>query len=130
MFILDTNTLIYYFKGVGRVAERLLSHSPKEVGIPTVVLYEIEVGIGKSTSPKKRREQLDELISRIALFPFGRHEALAAASIRVRLEKEGVPIGAIDNLIAGTVLANRGTLVTHNKKEFERVPGLVCEDWF
>ena len=48
MFVLDTNTLIYFFKGLGKVEQNLLSESPKEVGIPTIVLSELEVGIGKS----------------------------------------------------------------------------------
>lgn len=32
-------------------------------------------------------------------------------------------------LIAATVLANKGTLVTNNVREFSRVPGLLVEDW-
>ena len=28
MFVLDTNTLIYFFKGKGRVAERMLLEKP------------------------------------------------------------------------------------------------------
>ena len=61
MFVLDTNTLIYYFKGMGRVAERLLAHSPQGIGIPAVVVYELEVGIAKSTQPEKRQQQLAEM---------------------------------------------------------------------
>ena len=61
MYILDTNTLIYFFKGMGNVADNLLAASPKDIGGPAVVLYEIEYGIAKSTSPKKRLKQLEEL---------------------------------------------------------------------
>jgi len=42
MYVLDTNTLIYFFKGLGNVATNLLEKSPKDIGIPTIVLYEIE----------------------------------------------------------------------------------------
>jgi tRNA(fMet)-specific endonuclease VapC len=55
VYILDTNTLIYFFKGIGRVADNLLAVSPKDIGIPAVVLYELEYGIARSTSPKKGR---------------------------------------------------------------------------
>jgi len=58
MYLLDTNTLIYFFKGMGNVAQELLSKSPKEIGIPSIVLYELEVGIAKSKSPRKRLQQL------------------------------------------------------------------------
>jgi tRNA(fMet)-specific endonuclease VapC len=48
MFLLDTNTLIYFFKGQGNVAERLFAVPPGDVAISSVSLYEIEVGIAKS----------------------------------------------------------------------------------
>jgi tRNA(fMet)-specific endonuclease VapC len=55
---LDTNTLIYFYEGEGDVAQQLLTKSPLEIGIPAIVLLELEVGIAKSSSPKKRRQQL------------------------------------------------------------------------
>ena len=129
-YVLDTNTLIYFFKGLGRVADRLLAIPPNEIGIPAIVLYEIEVGIAKSKSPQKRKAQIQEFASLVNIIPFGPAEAKCAAAIRVKLEKEGFPIGPHDILIAASALANNCTLVTHNKGEFERVPGLIIEDWF
>ncbi|MCK5842816.1 MAG: type II toxin-antitoxin system VapC family toxin [Candidatus Sabulitectum sp.] len=130
MYVLDTNTLIYFFKGRGNVAEQLLGRSPEEISIPSVVLYELEVGIAKSTNPARRRQQLDSLVSQITILPFGVQEAGISAKIRATLEREGKPIGPYDTLIAGTALANLAILVTHNTAEFERVKGLVIEDWF
>jgi len=57
-YVLDTNTLIYFFKGLGNVSDRLLSIPPAEIGLPAIVLYELEVGIGKSGTSKKRKTQL------------------------------------------------------------------------
>jgi len=130
MFILDTNTLIYFFKGVGEVSRHLLSTPPVEIGLPAIVLYELEVGIGKSKSPEKRRAQLREFASLIMVFPFGREEVSAAALIRIKLETKGFPIGPYDILIAATAMANNATLITHNSKEFERIEGLKLKDWF
>ncbi|TMH73631.1 MAG: type II toxin-antitoxin system VapC family toxin [Betaproteobacteria bacterium] len=45
MFVLDTNTVIDYFKGRGKVAEKLLSVAPREVALPAVVAYEVWVGV-------------------------------------------------------------------------------------
>lgn len=130
MYILDTNTLIYFFKGIGNVANILLSKSPKDISIPSITLYEIEVGIAKSNNPEKRKKQLESLISRISITPFGANEAEVAAMIRADLENKGKPIGPYDTLIAGIALSNNATLVTHNTKEFERVNGLTIEDWY
>jgi len=130
MYLLDTNTLIYFFKGQGRIAERLLSTSPTEVVVPTLVVYEIEVGIAKSTQPAKRRRQLAELLSVIKVLPFDQAAASAAAGVRAMLEGRGHPIGPLDTLIAGTAISQRATLVTHNTREFRRVAKLVLEDWY
>jgi tRNA(fMet)-specific endonuclease VapC len=129
-YVLDTNTLIYFFKGMGKVADRLLALPPSEIGIPTIVLYELEVGIAKSKFPQKRSAQFQEFISLLNILPFDLAEAKCAAMIRAKLEKKGIPIGPYDVLIAASALANHWTLVTHNKEEFGRVEGLKIEDWF
>lgn len=130
MYLLDTNTLIYFFKGEGQVAQHLFTHSPSQIAIPSIVIYELEVGIAKSTSPKKRQEQLASLIQNVTLIPFDLGEARASAKIRADLERLGSPIGPIDTLIAGCALAHHYTLVTRNLKEFEKVKGLKTENWF
>ena len=52
MWVLDTNTVISFFKNQGNVPEILFQHSPQEIAIPAIVLYELQVGIAKSSSPK------------------------------------------------------------------------------
>jgi tRNA(fMet)-specific endonuclease VapC len=130
MYALDTNTLIYFFKGLGRVGENLLAAQPRDVAIPAVVLYELEVGLAKSTSPAKRRRQLAALLATVSVLPLAAAEAAAAARVRATLEVAGTPISIIDTLIAGTALAHRATLVTHNVAEFGRVDGLHVVDWY
>jgi tRNA(fMet)-specific endonuclease VapC len=130
MYVLDTNILIYFFKGLGDVAQKLLSVSPKDIGVPAVVLYELEYGIARSSSPKKRQHQLAELCSLVSVLPFGREEAKLTADIRAKLEKKGTPIGPYDLLVAGTAVSNNAVLVTNNVKEFSRIPKLKIENWF
>ncbi len=130
MYILDTNTLIYFFKGVGNVASKFLTVPPKEIAIPSIVLFELEYGIAKSSLPKKRQAQLKEICSLVEVLPFEKEEARLSALIRAQLEKNGTPIGPYDVLIAGIALAHRGILVTNNTKEFSRVSKLKTENWY
>ena len=51
------------------------------------------------------------------------------ADIRMALERAGTPIGSNDLLIAAHARARGLTLVTHNLREFARVPGLNAVDW-
>ena len=128
--MLDTNTLIYFFKGRGEVEENLFAYSPKDIFIPSIVIYELQVGIAKSNNPQKREKQLATLLEQVNVIEFGEREAKASALIRADLEKKGTPIGPIDILIAGSAKAHNLTLVTHNTKEFMRVEGLALKDWF
>jgi len=129
-YCLDTSTLIYFFKGLGNVSSQMLTVAPGEIAVPAIVMFELEVGIGKSSSPRKRTTQLQEFISLVTIISFGQSEAKCAAGIRIKLERQGLSIGPYDILIAASALANNRTLVTHNSREFERVDGLKIEDWY
>ena len=130
MLALDTDTLIYFFKGAGRVKENLLATPPREVGVPAVVVYELEIGILKSSHPAKRRAQLDEFLALTTILPLDGNAAKSAAEIRAELERSGTPIGPMDTLIAGIALAHGATLVTNNTVEFQRVRTLKLMDWY
>ena len=130
MFVLDTNAVIHYFKGQGRVAERLLTVSPGEVALPSLVVFELTVGVLRSDNPARRQAQLELFLGTVTTLPFGRPEAAAAARVRADLEAEGRPIGPYDVLIAGTALAQGAVLVTRNVREFNRVRGLAVENWY
>ncbi len=130
MYVLDTNTLIYYFKGQGQVAQNLANIPAEEIIISTIVVFELQVGIAKSNSPAKRIKQLQQLLSRVNQVDFDRNMAVSAATIRAQLEQQGTPIGPMDVLIAGTAMSLQATLVTHNVREFSRILGLSIADWY
>ncbi|WP_333607344.1 type II toxin-antitoxin system VapC family toxin [Arsukibacterium sp.] len=129
-YALDTNTLIYFFKGMGNVQQRLLAKSPGDILLPAVVLYELETGIAKSQAPARRRDQLNELLKVIQIIPFDAKAAKIAADVRADLEQQGRMIGPLDNLIAASAKAAGAILVTRNVSEFSRIAGLVVENWF
>jgi tRNA(fMet)-specific endonuclease VapC len=130
MYALDTNSVSYFLKGRGRVAERLLAQPPSSVGLPSLVLYELEYGAARSQAPADLKARLAALLRSLRVLPFGEAEARAAARIRADLEKAGKPIGPFDLLIAATALEQQAVLVTHNTREFRRVKGLRVEDWY
>ncbi len=115
---------------MGSVSKNVFLQSPNEIFVPTVVLYELQVGIEKSNNARNRIKQLQALLQKVTVLSFGENEAKIAAKIRVNLELSGTPIGPIDVLIAGCAKANNLTLVTRNLKEFERIPELKLENWY
>lgn len=130
MYLLDTNTVGYLLKDAGNTAQRLRAVSPNQVAVSAVTLFELRVGVIKAGASEDRLRRVQQFLELIRLVDFGEREAVAAAAVRADLEKAGSLIGPLDNLLAGTALANSATLVTHNLKEFSRVKGLRTEDWY
>jgi tRNA(fMet)-specific endonuclease VapC len=60
----------------------------------------------------------------MTILPFGDEEAQVAAALRKELESQGQSIGMADYLIATVCIANQGTLLTRNRKHFQRVKDL------
>jgi tRNA(fMet)-specific endonuclease VapC len=130
VFALDTNAFIYLLKDIGQVRQRVERTHPSDLAVPAIVAYELETGTLKSRDPSARRRDLNRILSSMTVLPFDQRVAEVSARVRFDLERAGRKIGPLDTLIAGTVLANGATLVTHNVAEFSRVPGLRVEDWF
>ena len=129
-FLLDTNIVSYWMRGDKKILRRLKLEKPCDLFISTVTLAEILYGIAKSPVKKKeRRKKIETICSQLELFPFDRKAAEQYAAIRTGLEKKGIPIGERDMQIASIALANDLGVVTHNVKEFERIPGLELRDW-
>jgi tRNA(fMet)-specific endonuclease VapC len=73
---------------------------------------------------------LSAFLSReVTVLDYSAQDAQAAGEIRAELERRGKRIGEYDTLIAGHAFARNLILVTANTSEFERVKGLVVEDW-
>jgi tRNA(fMet)-specific endonuclease VapC len=126
--LLDTNTLIHYLRGQPSVVARLQNADPRQLAIPSIVVYEIEYGTLKA-GPSRRPEIVSKLLGGIQQIPFDREAALEAARIRVDLEARGSLIGPMDLLIAGTTISRGAILATNNTKEFSRIKGLRLSDW-
>lgn len=129
MILLDTNVIVHYLKGDAAIVARVQNASRGELAIPAVVLYELEYGTLRSRLPARRRRELQAGLEHIQHVPFDSVAAIAAASIRIELEKQGSTIGPFDILIAGTAVSRGAALVTNNAAEFSRVPGLRVLDW-
>jgi tRNA(fMet)-specific endonuclease VapC len=129
VYVLDTNTVLDYFRGKGSVAANLLALPPSEVALPAIVAYEVWVGVLGSQNAKRRQAQYEQFLATIEVLPFDSAISRRAAELRQTLERGGEGIGPMDTLIAATALAHNATLVTRNVREFGRVPGLQIVDW-
>lgn len=129
-FLLDTNICIYLIKKrPEEVPDRFRQHSPKDVAISIITLFELEYGIEKSNHAKRSKKALSKFLSPLTLIGLDRDAVSEAASMRARLEKKGMPIGPYDILIAGIAKSRNMTLVTNNTRELERIDNLKLDNW-
>ncbi|MFC1891544.1 type II toxin-antitoxin system VapC family toxin [Thermodesulfobacteriota bacterium] len=129
-YLLDTNICIYLIKTrPPEVLERFRQHSPQDVAVSTVTLFELEYGVEKSQHRQRSEDALAKFLLPLNLIDLDRSSAIEAAKIRVQLEKKGMLIGPYDLLIAGLAQSQDMILVTNNTKKFERVNGLSLENW-
>jgi tRNA(fMet)-specific endonuclease VapC len=112
----------------GSLQTKLQSIPPSSIKIPAIVEAEILVSVEKGAK-KITREIWNNFFSAFEIIDFDDSAARHYAVIRAQLEKDGKTIGPNDFIIAATVLANSGILVTHNVNEFKRIPNLFIEDW-
>ena len=86
-------------------------------------------GALRSEQKESNLQLLQKLFAPLHSFEFEDNAAEHYAQIRAELIVQGNLIGANDLIIAAIARANKATLITHNVAEFERVQGLLIEDW-
>jgi tRNA(fMet)-specific endonuclease VapC len=130
VLLLDTNVCIYLIRAKPRsILERFNDHAVGDIGISVITLAELEYGVGKSSKPAKNRAALDQFVAPLDVVAFDRSATGVYGRLRATLEKRGQSIGSMDLLIAAHALSLNVRLVTHNVREFNRVPGLRVETW-
>jgi tRNA(fMet)-specific endonuclease VapC len=127
MACLDTDFLVAYLRKDLAAKGKLEELESKREPLYTTIInaFELYKGAYKSKDPKTELARVDALLDAFFLLVLDRNSAKDAGA----LGNKSNPIGESDLLIASIALVNKQTLITRNKKHFERIPGLHVEDW-
>jgi tRNA(fMet)-specific endonuclease VapC len=130
MYLLDSNTCIQYLNGKStNIRLRLTGTKPSLIKLCSIVKAELWYGASRSRNVSAALAKLDVFFKPYESMHFDDPAAAEYGRIRGYLEEAGTPIGSNDLMIAAIAWEHQLTLVTHNIREFSRVPGLVVEDW-
>ena len=83
----------------------------------------------KSKQAKHNIEAVEDFTSRLELLDYDGYASDHTAAIKVDLESSENIIGPYDLMIAGHARSRGMTLITNNIREFERVDGLILDNW-
>lgn len=113
-FLLDTDGCISYMRGDNpQFLARISAIDPSRIALCSVVLA----------------EQVRDFSAQFVCLPFDEQTARTYADFYAAVKKRGTMIGQMDLQIAAIAEVHGLTLVTHNTKDFARIPGLKLEDW-
>lgn len=128
-YMLDTNICIYIMKNRPAYLAPIFDEHSRELCISSVTVMELQYGVENSQQRTTNADKLDSFLARLKILNYDTDAAYHTALIRHKLKQQGTPIGPYDQMIAGHARCHGLTVVTNNTKEFERVPGLITENW-
>ncbi len=126
-FLLDTNAMIAVLKNNPNFLSRMRQHAPRDFGLPVIVAHALYFGAYRSAHIAQNLARVAAI--QFEVLDFDHDDARQAGKIRADLASLGTPIGPYDALIAGQASARGLVLLTHNTREFRRIPELAIEDW-
>ena len=127
--LLDTNICIYVMnRRPAEILEKFEKHS-HHLAISSITLAELRFGAAHSSKPEHNHAQVNQFCQCLEVVHFDEQAAFYYGEIRTALKRQGQLIGDNDLLIAEHALALDALLVTNNSKEFQRVGGLMLENW-
>lgn len=128
-YLLDTNIVIYVIKQRPIEVLTIFNKQQGRMAISAISLAELVHGSEKSQFPERNLAVVEDFCSRLTTLPYDDSAAYHYGSIRAVLERTGKSLGVNDLHIAAQARSQGLILVSNNLREFERVPGLLMENW-
>jgi tRNA(fMet)-specific endonuclease VapC len=128
--LIDTDILSFFFRAHPHVVRQFDAYASEHdrINISILTYYEVLSGL-KHKDAKNQLASFVEFAATCNVAPLTEQTVSHSADLYVTLCAQGTPLDDIELLIAGIALANSWVLVTHNRRHFDRVPGLEIEDW-
>lgn len=124
-YLIDTDWLIDHLKGIQVVGDKLIEFSQEGLSMSIISLAEVYEGIFGSRNQERHQQALNEfLASDLDVLEVTEDICKVFAQERSKLRKQGLLIGDFDLLIAATALYHNLTVLTNNRKHFERIENL------
>jgi tRNA(fMet)-specific endonuclease VapC len=128
-YMLHTNICIYVIKNRPAALRERFDQLAEALCISAITLGELLYGVEKSTHRSQNLQAVEQFTARLEVVPFSLRAAAHFGQIRAELAKLGTICGAYDMLIGAHARSEGLMLVTNNVREFQRIPGLLVDNW-
>ena len=127
-FLVDTDVCSAHLRGKASATAKFFQYAGR-LSISVLTLGELLSWTRRKNAVAKHQSALDDLLTEINVLPVDAAIAEKFGSVRAELLDRGHVVATIDLLIASTALLHGLTVVTHNTRHFQPVPGLSYVDW-
>ena len=126
-YLIDTDWVIDHLHQVERVTRRLEELATEGLALSIISLAELYEGVFYSRDPEGDERDLQDFLRSITVLGIDDSTCRIFGRERGRLRATGTLIGDFDLLIGATALHHNLTLLTNNRRHFERIDGLRIE---
>ncbi len=123
-YLVDTDWAIDHLHQVSRVVRRLEELARYGLALSVISLAELYDGVLGSHNPQNDERLLRRFLASVEVLPLDESTCRVFAQERRRLRASGALIGDLDLLIGATAIRHNLTLLTNNRRHFERLQGL------
>ena len=129
MYLLDTDTLIYFLKGNEIVVENFKNNTNMPKAISIVTYGEMIYGARKSERVSQNLAKVHRLAEIYPIVDITRSVMDSFGEIKATLSTIGITVDDFDLLIGCTALTLNYAIVTNNTKHYQKIPGLRVVNW-
>ena len=123
-FLVDTDWVIDCLNGIERVAQHFDGLRPQGIGLSIISLAELYEGVFGAADPQADESALQDFLADVEVVPLDPTVCRIFAEERRKLRTAGTLVSDFDLLIGSTAIRHNLTLLTNNRRHFERLQGL------
>lgn len=129
MFLLDTDTSVFWLRGRASVRNRVAAAGQESLRSSAITLAELHYGAALSARPEASQQAIDNFVSGLVVLDVTEGVARTFGDIKAEPRRQGSLIEDCGLLIGATAHTYDLILVTGNTAHFRRIPQLRLEDW-
>ena len=119
--LIDTDILIDFLRGDKNTVELIKGISVQRLLTTDINAFELYHGAYKSRNRLANISDVENLLSSLEVLGTNRESMKKAGELIANLNNKGKPVDIADLFIASICLVNSASLLTRNKKHFERM---------
>jgi len=129
-FVADTRVFVTIDRQQGTINDVLAFTDESELAIASITASELLAGVILSAAGARRQRReafVTSVLGTVSILPLDLNVARIQAELWADLQSRGLMIGRHDLIIAATAVAHGLTVLKHNVREFDRVPGPIVQ---